>query len=262
MSDAVADEPCEVCDCEIITPAMLRDVFPQGDAAFVQGLADELNYSINIGRIDSHLRLTHFLGQVRQEAGPRASVEEGFNYSVNGLKATYRYYRQNPAAAARDGRGNGRRANQEAIANNAYGGRIGNNQPGDGWRYRGRGLKQVTGRANYRDLTVDHRAWWGEDVDFEANPDLLTEPKYAVRSALWFWRDKGLAALADGGMTREVANSISSIINPGERGNADLDARREARWANARGFHQSGTFREVCFNTNSTLSNSKAEMPR
>jgi predicted chitinase len=107
----------------------------------------------------------------------------------------------------------------EAIANGAYGGRVGNgsHSSGDGWLYRGRGLKQLTGRGNYRAFTLWHirniAEWPDEDLDFENNPDLLTQIKYAVRSAAFFWVTNGLHVQADLGPTSQTVEKITDIVN-------------------------------------------------
>jgi predicted chitinase len=112
-------------------------------------------------------------------------------------------------------------ADYEAIANGAYGGRVelgnGGYDSGDGWRYRGRGIKQLTGRANYRQFTKWHKThqdeWPEEILDFEDNPDLLTQPKYAARSAAYFWVANNLPTTADKGSTADQVNAITAIVN-------------------------------------------------
>ena len=99
------------------------------------------------------------------------------------------------------------------VAQHGYEGRadLGNTQPGDGFRYRGRGLIQVTGRANYA------KASEALGLDFVAQPELLEQPEYAARSAAWYWHAHGLNELADVGdfMT------ITRKINGGTNGYAD-----------------------------------------
>jgi predicted chitinase len=112
-------------------------------------------------------------------------------------------------------------ADYEAVANGAYGGRaeLGNGDyaSGDGWKFRGRGLKQLTGRANYRMFTVWYKAnlseWPSEDQDFVATPDLLVQIKYAVRSACYFWVDHDLHLVADGGPTDAVVDLVTDVVN-------------------------------------------------
>ena len=89
--------------------------------------------------------------------------------------------------------------------------KLGNTQPGDGYGYRGRGLIQVTGRANYRACGA------ALGVDLETNPDLLASPILACRSAAWFWKSHGLNELADGGEFK----AITIRINGGLTGEAD-----------------------------------------
>jgi putative chitinase len=129
-------------------------------------------------------------GQI-PNAIPLLRLVESLDYPPDRLGVPFRYFRRHPDEALRFGRIDGvQPADQEAIANRAYANRIGNGdvESGDGWRFRGRGLKQVTGRANYRAFTEDHAKLFGELIDFEAEPELLGTPRYPVRSALWFWR--------------------------------------------------------------------------
>ena len=83
---------------------------------------------------------------------------------------------------------------------------------GDGQKYKGRGLIQITGTSNYKDISKD----WG--IDVFSNPELLETPSYAVRSACWFWWKRGLNKLVDSGATIE---KITKIINGGQNGLAD-----------------------------------------
>jgi putative chitinase len=93
----------------------------------------------------------------------------------------------------------------ELIANMVYSSRMGNGPPqsGEGWKYRGRGAKQLTGKDNY--------ARCGKDlnIDLVENPDLLLEPLYAARSAGWFWHVNKLSPLADEGNIKEMTKKIN-----------------------------------------------------
>jgi putative chitinase len=111
--------------------------------------------------------------------------------------------------------------NPQLIVNNTYADRNGNGSvvSGDGWRYRGRGLLQVTGRGNYRAAGV------GVGQQLEAQPELLEQPEFAALSAAWWWADKGLNVLADRGRF----DDIGSIIKTGQPGRTPIgaDDRRE-----------------------------------
>ena len=97
---------------------------------------------------------------------------------------------------------------------NAYGSRMGNTAPGDGWKYRGRGLIQITGKNNYRAC--------GEalGLDLIAQSELLEKPQHACMSAAWFWASRGLNTLADAGKF----DTITARINGGQNGAADRRA--------------------------------------
>lgn len=104
---------------------------------------------------------------------------------------------------------------EEIASGRAYEGRedLGNTQKGDGMRFKGRGLIQITGRYNYTKLSAH------TGIDFVGNPTLLTEPEYAVMSACWFWESNGLNKLAD----EEKFLAITKKINGGYNGLEDRE---------------------------------------
>ncbi|MBE6224107.1 MAG: glycoside hydrolase family 19 protein [Bacteroidales bacterium] len=107
------------------------------------------------------------------------------------------------------------RYTEEIASGAAYEGRLdlGNTQPGDGCRYKGRGLIQLTGRYNYSQLAA------ATGIDFISNPELLSQPEYAVMSACWYWQSRGLNSLADTGQFLK----ITKRINGGYNGLADRE---------------------------------------
>ena len=227
--------------CDILTGDRLASVFPDADADRLAQIAREVDMQIVAARLDSPNRLAHFFGQVQQEVGLGLSLVESLDYRADRLGSIFRYFRRNPDEALLFGRTTDHPADQEAIANRAYADRNGNGgvESGDGWRFRGRGLKQVTGRANYRAFTEDHAQLFGEWIDFEAEPELLGTPRFAARSALWFWRANDLFTLADAGISRAAADSITAIINPGTDSYAE-------RWENVQNLNDSEVFSNVC----------------
>jgi putative chitinase len=94
-----------------------------------------------------------------------------------------------------------------------YEGRIdlGNTQPGDGFKFRGRGLIQITGRSNYKSAGL------ALATDFITEPELLAEPEYAVRSAMWFWQSHGLNELADKDQFEKITRMINGGLNGEEQ---------------------------------------------
>mgnify|MGYP002652002814 CR=1 FL=1 len=150
--------------CGPITAADLGKLFPDAPLRRLDGLAAELTARQLTGKIDTPARRAHFFGQVRQEVGSDGRLDENLNYSPAGLKALFSYFAKHPAEAELYGRTDKHPANPEAIANRAYANRNGNGDvaSGDGWLFRGRGLKQLTGRANYRAFTQTHARLFGE----------------------------------------------------------------------------------------------------
>jgi putative chitinase len=162
-------------------------------------------YQINTPR-----RQACFLGQTMHESGSFKFTRENLNYSAKALMATWPSRFPDLKTASQFER------QPEKIANKVYSGRMGNTEDGDGAKYIGRGLIQVTGKENYTHC--------GEalDIDLIANPQLLEEPRYAALSAGWFWNKKGLNALADEG-TSNSFEVMTKRINGGLLG---LDDRK------------------------------------
>lgn len=176
-----------------VAPSARADVM----AAFVA--ADE---RITAAEISTPLRIAHFVAQVAAETGGLRSLEEDLFYSAKRLCAVWPKRFPSEAAARPFAR------NPKALAEKVYGGRLGNVKPGDGWRYRGGGAIQTTGRANYR------------AAGFEADPDRLRTPAGAVAAALTFWTDNDCNTLADA----DDVEALRRKVNGGETGLAECRA--------------------------------------
>ena len=161
-------------------------------------------------QINTPLRLAHFLAQCGHESGGFRATQENLNYSAKGLNGIFKKYFPTEASAAAYAR------NPQKIANKVYGGRMGNGleASGDGYKFRGRGYIQLTGKDNY---TAFGKAI-GEDIC--ANPDKVAST-YALLSAAWFFSKNGLHKMADGGATDQVVTSITKRVNGGTIGLAD-----------------------------------------
>jgi putative chitinase len=231
----------EAAVCDILTGDRLASVFPEGATEKLAAIAREMDLRIVSGQLDSRERLIHFLAQMRQGAGDGARLVEGFNYNVQGLMNTYLYFRDSPEEAERFARTDDHAADPVSIANLALANRNGNGDAdsGDGWTYRGRGLFQLTGRGNYRAFTEWHEGEFGEGIDFESEPDRAAEPIYAVRSAVYFWLNHDLPALADAGLTNEATDAITARINLRTKTYED-------RQGHMRRLRDGGEFDEIC----------------
>ncbi|WP_306716769.1 glycoside hydrolase family 19 protein [Burkholderia dolosa] len=206
------------------TLSMLQHIFPNAPENTLQGVVDELNAHITLYKLDNSLRREHFLAQVKQETGSALLLHnESLNYTADALTAgIFSYFLKHPEEAKKYGRTKGHPANEEAIANRVYAGQDGNGEPesGDGYRYRGRGMIQLTHRGGYQRFTKWHKAnaeAWPQEatVDFEADPESVGQVKYAVRSACFFWVTHSLYGIADQGDAQDVVDSVSKVINPG-----------------------------------------------
>ena len=160
--------------------------------------------------INTSLRLAHFLAQCGHESGGFKFVNENLNYGAKGLLTTFKKYFPTQALAEQYQR------NPEKIASRVYGSRMGNGDETskEGYKFRGRGYIQLTGKANYSefDKVVSE--------NILENPDLVAT-KYPLLSAAWFWGKNGLNSLADKGATDADVTSITKRVNGGTIGLPD-----------------------------------------
>ncbi|PXW18589.1 glycoside hydrolase family 19 protein [Pantoea sp. JKS000250] len=172
--------------------------------------------SLSAFQISTPLRQAHFLAQTGHESAGFLKVEEGLNYSENALTAMFGK-RITAEQARAYGRNAMHAANQKMIASIIYANRNGNGDiaSGDGYRYRGRGLIQITGKANYAALLKQLGA------DVVDNPDLLLGYRFAAMSAAAWWKNNGLNELADS----DDVIRITRIINGGTNGLDDRKSR-------------------------------------
>jgi putative chitinase len=151
--------------------------------------------------ITTRPRIAAFLAQAAHESAELRHLEENLNYSAEALVSTWpsRFTSSLAGEYARK---------PEAIANYVYADRLGNGDKasGDGWLYRGRGIFQLTGRANYRDCSI---AIAGDADTLLTNPEFLTDPDFACQSAGWFWQSRGLSDLAERGGFEEITRKIN-----------------------------------------------------
>ena len=200
-----------------IASAQLRAMIPTNKE--VDEWCAELNKALPTYDIDNAKRIAGFISQCAHESRDFTATEENLNYSQGALERVFgRYFgagKRNAADYAR---------NPEKIANYVYmdeyrsaRGALGNTQAGDGWRFRGGGLKQLTGRNNYEGFAKDY------GMSAEEAADWVRTKEGALASALWFWSKNKLNAIAD---TGDVV-ALTKRINGGDIGLADRQSRYE-----------------------------------
>jgi putative chitinase len=160
--------------------------------------------------LNSPIRLAHFLSQCAHESGNFKAVTENLNYGAKGLRSIFgKYFKDEASAKAYERK-------PEKIANKVYASRMGNGDEasGDGWRFRGRGYIQLTGKDNYTqfDKVVED--------DILANPDLVAT-KYPLMSAAFFFEKNNLWKICDGGADKEDVIALTKRINGGTHGLED-----------------------------------------
>ena len=176
--------------------------------------------------ITTPLRLAHFLAQALHESGGGTVLFESLNYSTPS-RLLQIFGVGNHTAAIRPEEVNGLLGNEQALAERVYGlgnprkaAELGNTQAGDGYRYRGGGLLQTTGRANYR------RMGSLAGVDFEGTPTLVVDPAHALAPALGEWAEGHLNDAADA----NDLHTITRVINGGVNGLAERQALFDRIW--------------------------------
>ena len=189
-----------------LTSGMLRAIMPNAGAV-ADGYADALNTAMAAHGIDLPAQRAAFLAQISVESGQLHDTAENLNYSARRLRQVWPSRFRTDAEAARYAH------NPEALGDHVYANRLGNGDEasGDGFRFRGRGLMQITGRSNYR------------RVGFENNPDALSAPANAANTAAAFWQNNGLNGRTTNALSRVPFNEVSRTVNGGDNG-------QQARW--------------------------------
>jgi putative chitinase len=161
---------------------------------------------LNREGINTPLRLAHFFAQIDHESRLEP-ISENLNYSAEGLMKVFKDYFPTLQMAKIYAR------KPERIANKVYAGRIGNGSEssGDGWKYRGRGFIQLTGKDNYMELST------ATGINFVDNPDKLLNEADAMVAAIWYWKSRGLNRFAD----VDDIRSVTLRINGGYNGLSD-----------------------------------------
>jgi putative chitinase len=198
--------PGEVIKEDVVIPSggplkleKLKGHIPESIIAQIPEVAEKF-------KINTPLRLAHFLSQCSHESGGFKVFQENLNYSADGLKKIFpKYFPGNLSESyAR---------NPEKIASKVYGGRMGNGPEStkEGFKFRGRGALQTTGKENYKRL--------GDflGVDLISNPDLVAT-KYPLASAAFFFESNKLWSICDKGATKEVVTQLTKRINGGTIG--------------------------------------------
>jgi putative chitinase len=200
---SVITEPSPVPNGTGLKLEKLRGHIPEAVIAMIPDTAAKFG-------INTPLRLAHFLAQCGHESGGFKATQENLNYSAKGLMGIFKKYFPTEALA------NQYQRKPEAIASRVYGGRMGNGAEAtkEGFKFRGRGYIQLTGKENY--------TAFGKSIneDICSNPDKVAS-NYALLSAAWFFSKNGLHKMADGGATDAVVTSITKRVNGGTIGLAD-----------------------------------------
>jgi putative chitinase len=202
-SQTVITEPSPVPNVGGLKLEKLKGHVPDAVIAMIPDTAQKF-------QINTPLRLAHFLAQCGHESGGFKATQENLNYSAKGLRGIFGKYFPTDALAEQYQR------KPEAIASRVYGGRMGNGVEStkEGYKFRGRGYIQLTGKDNY--------TAFGKSIneDVISNPDLVSS-KYALLSAAWFFSKNGLHKMADEGSTDTVVTKITKRVNGGTIGLAD-----------------------------------------
>ncbi|MGZ8362466.1 MAG: glycoside hydrolase family 19 protein [Caulobacteraceae bacterium] len=183
--------------------AALRSIFRAAPDANLAALISGRPDLEEAGLLESRARLCYFLAQLAHESIGLGVLEENLRYRAERLAAVWPSRFPSVAVAQPYA------MQPEKLANKIYGGRMGNVEPGDGWRYRGRGFIHLTGRDAYREAGAR------VGVDLEGDPDLAAEPVFAVKAACGFWLWRDLNPICDAGdfelLTRRINGGLNGL---------------------------------------------------
>jgi len=185
----------------MITTEQFAQLFPRNPEPDLW--AESMQEVFPTYEINTPQRVSAFLAQCGHESGGWTTFQENLNYSAQGLCTTFKKYFPTLESATPYAR------QPEKIANRVYANRMGNGpeESGDGWKYRGRGPIQLTGKSNYMQFAQDMFDDWENLFN---NPDWVTEDKdFALMSAIWFWNKNKLNVQADAGDLKLMTKKIN-----------------------------------------------------
>lgn len=206
-----ADYPVSKLHHNFLSEAEVQLILPLAASSNIHKYLNHLNEKMPEFKINTPLRICHFIAQIGHESASFKYNTENLNYSAQALQSVFNHYFPTSDLAEACAR------QPEKIANRVYANRMhnGDEASGDGWRYRGRGLIQLTGRENYALCSKSLQ------LDLVNNPALLaTDPVMAVQGAGWYWQSMHLNILAD----MDDIKGITKVINGGDNGLADREA--------------------------------------
>ena len=191
-----------------ITRAQILRAVPTAERKNLDEFVSTFNKWADSFGLNTPLRIVHFLAQVFHESGNLKYMEENLNYSASGLLKTFPKYFTKATASAYARK-------PEKIANRVYADRMGNGNEvsGDGWKFRGRGLVQLTGKDNYKAYARSKHCVG----DLMSHPEWLCKYPGALKSAMWYWQEHGLNELAD----QDNVEAVTRKVNGGFNGLAD-----------------------------------------
>ena len=187
----------------MISTEQMKVIIPDMNWEKAQYYIPHINTVLPKFGIDTPLRKAHFLSQLAHESGGLKYTSENLNYSAKGLRSVFgKYFKTWEQAKAYE-------RQPKKIANKVYANRMGNGDEasGDGWKYRGRGLIQLTGKDNYERFSRDY------GIDCVNNPDLLLDPEWALTSACWYWQKRKINQFADDDDIHMVTKRINGGTN-------------------------------------------------
>ena len=186
-----------------ITESQVRRIMPKASSENISEFVKAFNAHSQQFGLTTKIRVCHFLGQIAWESSELARLEENLNYSADGLLKTFPKYFPTRALAEQYAR------QPQKIASRVYANRMGNGSElsGDGWKYRGRGIIQLTFKGNYSAYNTSGYC----NGNVLEHPEWLGQYPGALKSAMWFWKTNGLNAIAD----RDDAKALTKRINGG-----------------------------------------------
>jgi putative chitinase len=200
----------------LISTAVVRTLVPSIGAEAAVRWASALEAARGVAGITTARQAGHWLGQILHESSGLRVFEENLGYSAERLMQVWPGRFPTLASAQPFAR------NPQALANKVYNGRMGNREgSNDGWHFRGRGPKQLTGRDNYTAFAAWLNREAGDPVDIRTQPELVSGAHYGALSAAWFWHARGLnRILAAQSDEARACEAVTRTINGGRIGYA------------------------------------------